>query len=280
MKIVVTGAAGYIGRHVVKALLNSGHEVVAVDLHFKEVDERAVLSSVNIFSGDEKIYEKLGKPDVCIHMAWRDGFIHNSPMHMQNLSDHFTFLKNMIDGGCKGIAIMGTMHEVGYWEGKIEADTPCNPLSQYGIAKNALRQAILQYAQGKDVNIYWLRAYYIVGDDGRNCSIFTKLLQAAEDNKETFPFTSGKNKYDFIDVKELARQIAAASTQTVYTGIINVCSGKPVSLKNRVEGFIEEKHLNIKLDYGAFPDRAYDSPIIYGDNTIIQKILENQSDNY
>lgn len=276
MKVVVTGAAGYIGRHVVKELLNRGHEVVAVDLHFKEVDERATMSNVDIFSGDEEIYTKLGQPDLCIHMAWRDGFIHNSSLHMENLSNHFKFLKNMIDKGCKGIAVMGTMHEVGYWEGKIDADTPCNPLSQYGIAKNALRQALLQYAADKETDIYWLRAYYIMGDDTRNCSIFTKLLRASEDGKTTFPFTSGKNQYDFIDVKRLAMQIVAASTQKKYTGIINVCTGEPISLKNKVEAFIEEKHLDIKLEYGAFPDRVYDSPIIYGDNTIINKILEEK----
>lgn len=275
MRVVVTGAAGYIGKHVVKELLNRGHEVIAVDLHFKEVDARATLLDVDIFSEDPDIYAKLKKPDLCIHMAWRDGFIHNSPMHMTYLSKHFTFLKNMIDGGCGGIAVMGTMHEVGYWEGAIDANTPCKPLSQYGIAKNALRQALLQYAEGKDVNIYWLRAYYITGDDSRNCSIFTKLLQAAEDGKDKFPFTTGKSKYDFIDVKDLARDIVAASVQTEYTGIINVCTGNPVSLKDKVEAFIREKKLNIELEYGAYPDREYDSPIIYGDATIIKKILEN-----
>lgn len=273
MKVVVTGAAGYIGRHVVKELLNKGHDVTAADLHFKEVDERAHMSDADIFSGSEELYNKFGAPDLCIHMAWKDGFIHNSPMHMQNLSSHFLFLKNLIDAGCKNIAVMGTMHEVGYWEGAIDADTPCNPLSQYGIAKNALRQSLLQYAAGKDVTIYWLRAYYITGDDERNCSVFTKLLRAAEDGKTTFPFTSGKNRYDFIDIKELARQIVAASTQKEYSGIINVCTGIPVSLKDRVEAFIEQKNLNISLDYGAFPDRSYDSPVVYGDNSIIQKIL-------
>ena len=274
MKVVVTGASGYMGRHVVKELLNNGHHVVAVDFHYKEVDARAEFAEVEIFSREKDIYMQLGKPDVCIHLAWQDGFIHNSPKHMENLSDHILFLNNMIKGGCKNIAVMGTMHEVGYYEGMIDEHTLCTPLSQYGIAKNALRQSLMLSTKDTDVNVYWLRAYYILGDDGRNCSIFSKLLQAVEDGKTEFPFNSGENRYDFIDIKELAKQIVAASTQNIYKGIINVCSGKPVALKDQVEAFIRERELPIKLKYGAFPDRPYDSKIIYGDNTVIQEIMK------
>lgn len=274
MKVVITGAAGYIGRHVVKEVLNMGHEVIAVDLTHKDIDERASFSDVEIFSGEKDIFDQLGRPDVCIHLAWKDGFIHNSIAHMQNISAHFAFLCSLVDAGCKNIAVMGTMHEIGFYEGKIDENTPCNPLSQYGIAKNALRQALLLYAQNREINVFWLRAYYILGDDGRNSSVFTKLLQAAQDGKTEFPFVSGKSKYDFINVRELAYQIAKASTQDEYTGIINVCSGNPVSLREQAENFIEENNLNIKLLYGKFPDRAYDSKFVYGDAGIIKKILE------
>ncbi len=186
MKVVVTGAAGYMGKYVVKELLNSGHQVYAIDFNHKEIDSRAEILDVDIFSGSEKIFEQVKRPDLCIHLAWQDGFVHNSPKHMENLSKHFTFLKNMIDGGLKKIAVMGTMHEVGFWEGKIDENTPCNPLSQYGIAKNALRQSLLLLTKNLDVKVYWLRAYYILGDDRRNSSIFTKLLQAEEDGKKNF----------------------------------------------------------------------------------------------
>lgn len=217
----------------------------------------------------------MGCPDSVIHLAWKDGFVHNSNAHMDNLSSHYKFLRNLVDAGCKNISVMGTMHEIGFYEGKIDENTPCNPLSQYGIAKNALRQALLTYTKDKDVNIFWLRAYYILGDDKKNNSIFAKLLAAAEAGKKEFPFTTGKAKYDFIQVDELAKQIVAASTQDKYTGIINVCSGKPVSLGDRVEQFIKEKGLDISLQYGVFPERPYDSKIEYGDNTIISKIMEN-----
>lgn len=275
MKVLVTGAGGYIGRHVVKNLLDKGHEVLASDFSFKGIDERATFIDEPIFSGEKNIFDRLGRPDVLIHMAWRDGFIHNSHAHMADLSAHVVFLENMIDGDLKYLTVMGTMHEVGYHEGAIDENTPCNPMSMYGIAKNALRQTLMLFCKNKDVNLHWLRAYYIYGDDLRGSSIFGKISQAVIDGKKTFPFTTGKNKYDFIHVDTLAEYIVEASVQNKINGIINVSTGNPVALGEQIEKFIADNNFDIKLDYGAFPDRPYDSPAVWGDNSKIKQIMEN-----
>ena len=274
--ILVTGAAGYIGRHVVKNALDRGYRVIASDFSFKGLDDRVEFCDVPIFSGDRDIYRQMGSPDVCIHLAWKDGFRHNSSAHMRDLSSHVVFLNHLVEGGLKALSVMGTMHEVGYWEGPINESTPCKPQSQYGIAKNALRQSLMLSMADSPCKLHWLRAYYITGDEAHGSSIFAKLAQAEEEGKKTFPFTSGKNLYDFIDVEELANMIVAASVQTEINGIINVCTGKPQSLAGRVEGFLKEKHYKIKLDYGAFPDRPYDSPGVWGDATKINQILEKE----
>lgn len=274
-KILVTGAGGYIGRHVVKSALDHGFTVIASDFSSDQVDSRAIFTDEPIFSGAPNLFEKLGSPDILIHMAWKDGFVHNSPFHMMELSKHVAFLNYMADQNMKNIAIMGSMHEIGYWEGKIEETTPCNPLTQYGIAKNALRQSFLLYAKEKPVHPRWLRAFYIYGDDTKGSSIFAKLQQKAAENEQFFPFTSGKNQYDFISIKELAEQIVAASVQEEIDGIINVCSGKPVSLAEQVEWYIQDQNLNIQLQYNAFPDREYDSPCTFGDAEKIQHIMKN-----
>ena len=274
MKVLVTGANGYIGRHIVTSLLNVGVDVIACDINTSDVDERAIKMDINLFElSNGNVYEALGSPDVCLHMAWRNGFVHNAPTHMMDLSAHYSFLTRMIDGGLKHLAVMGTMHEVGYWEGAIDENTPCNPVSMYGIAKDALRRSTIQYCKEKSVLLQWLRCFYILGDDKKNNSIFCKILNAAEEGKTKFPFTTGKNKYDFIKVSDLATLISATITQTEVQGIINCCTGTPISLAEQVEAFIKEHNLNIELEYGAFPDRPYDSPCIYGDATRIQQIM-------
>ena len=276
MKILVTGAGGYIGRHVVKTALDLGHEVIASDFSLKGIDDRADFCDIPIFSGAKDIYSQLGMPDVCIHLAWRDGFRHNAPSHMKDLSNHVVFLNNLVAGGISYLSVMGTMHEIGYWEGAIDENTPCNPLTQYGIAKNALRQSMMLSTAGSACHFHWLRAYYITGDEAHGSSIFAKITQAELDGKKTFPFTSGKNLYDFVDIDDLAKMIVAASVQGDTDGIINVCTGKPVSLADRVEAFLQQKQYSIRLDYGAFPDRPYDSPGEWGDPTKIEAILQKQ----
>ena len=86
----------------------------------------------------------------------------------------------------------------------------------------------------------WMRGYYIVGNSKYGSSIFSKITAAAEDGKEEFPFTMGQNQYDFVDYDEFCNQVAAVVTQNEINGIINICSGKPEKLADRVERFIKK----------------------------------------
>ena len=143
----------------------------------------------------------------------------------------------------------------------------------YGIAKNALREVARLETENAGATFQWLRPYYILGDDERNNSIFTKILRWEAEGKASFPFNSGVNRYDFIDVRDLAEQIAAASLQNDVTGVIECSSGEAVALRDKVEWFIAEHQLRIRPEYGAFPDRPYDSPAVWGSTEKICKII-------
>ena len=273
--VLITGANGYIGSHVVQKLLEIGCNVIAIDLNNNYIDTRAKIINFDIFNDDVNKILDIYKPNICLHLAWQDGFIHNSEKHLISLPSHYKFIKDLINYGIEHIAIMGTMHEVGYWEGEIDDKTPTNPISLYGIAKNSLRQSIDILAKEKNIVFQWLRAFYIYGDDLRNKSVFTKIMSMEKEGKTEFPFTSGENKYDFISINELATQIAKTLLQTEITGIINCCTGNPVSLKDKVESYIQDNCFKIKPLYGAFQDRPYDSPEIWGNNEKIKIVLNN-----
>ena len=269
MKIIVTGANGYLGSGIVKAILDKGHEV---DFKTDNVDDRAIKIEGNLFEIDNP-YAYFDKPDVLLHLAWRDGFVHYSDAHIEDLSKHYKFIKAFVDEGCKHISVMGSMHEVGFYEGSINENTPCNPITPYGIAKNALRNLTEMLCKQNEVVFQWLRGYYIVGNSKYGSSIFSKITAAVEDGKKEFPFTLGQNQYDFIDYPEFCKQVANAVEQSIEQGIINICSGRPEKLADRVERFIKENNYDIKLQYGVFPDRPYDSKAVWGDSSKIEKIM-------
>lgn len=246
--------------------------MTAVDLKVDRVDERAEKRVCNLFE-IENPYEYFGELDILLHLAWRDGFVHYSSAHIDDLPKHYAFIKNMVGSGCKHIAVMGSMHEIGFFEGSIDESTPCHPTTPYGIGKNALRDLTQMICKQNNAVFQWLRGYYIVGNSKYGSSIFSKITAAAEEGKKEFPFTLGLNQYDFIDYPNFCAQVAAAITQSQEQGIINICSGRPEKLADRVERFIIENNYDIKLQYGMFPDRPYDSKAIWGDNSKIEKIL-------
>lgn len=272
MKVLVTGANGYLGQGVVKQLLDDGVTVIATDLFNKNIDTRAVIKSGNLFEMEDP-YTYFEQPDVVLHMAWRDGFVHNANSHIEDIPRHYAFIKKLIDAGVKKVAFMGSMHEVGFFEGSINENTATHPMSLYGIAKDSLRNMVQLLCKNAGVTFQWLRGYYIVGNSEFGCSIFSKITAAEKEGKESFPFTTGQNQWDFIDYDKFCLQVATTVEQSEINGIINICSGRPEKLADRVERFIKENNYKIQLDYGKFPDRPYDSKAVWGDESKIRQIM-------
>lgn len=273
MKILVTGANGYLGQGIVRHLIELKQDVIAVDYSVDNVDARAQRYTDDLFSIEDP-YNQFGQPDVLLHLAWRDGFVHYSDSHIEDLPKHYHFIKKFACSEVKKIAVMGSMHEIGFFEGSIKDSTPCNPITPYGISKNALRELTVMMCKQHNKSFEWLRGFYIVGNSEYGSSIFSKITKAEKEGKEEFPFTMGQNQFDFVDYDPFCEMVSKAVVQNEVLGIINICSGQPEKLADRVERFIQDNKYNIRLKYGAFPDRPYDSKAVWGDAAKIEAIMK------
>lgn len=272
MKVLVTGANGYLGQGIVRHLLDQGHQVVATDFAIDHIDLRADRIASNLFEIDDP-YQFFGCPNALLHLAWRDGFVHYSDAHIDDLPKHYHFIKSFAESNIETIAVMGSVHEIGFIEGSVKDNTPCNPVTPYGISKNALRELSSVLCEQHKKVFMWFRGFYIVGNSRYGSSVFSKITAAEQDGKSVFPFTMGQNQFDFLDYEDFCEQVTKAIEQNSIDGIINICSGHPEKLADRVEQFIRDNGYSIKLDYGAFPDRPYDSKAVWGDSRKIEKIM-------
>ncbi len=274
--IVVTGAGGYIGVAGGARLAGRGVQVIAVDRSAGVgADETPGVRWVaaDLFDPALVLCELMGACPTCA-CTWHGAT--GSPTTMKAIWT--TFLPTTLPhehGPSGGGADRRHGHHArgGVLGGAITADAPCNPQASTASPRTPC---------ARDLRSRWRRCR----SPSSGCALSTstattrrpspfsvKFCAPRRRGRTLTPFTTGKNLYDFITVKELARQIAAVVLQDEVTGVINCCTGAPESLADRVEGLIRENGLSIALDYGAFPDRPYDSPGVWGDATEIRAII-------
>lgn len=280
-KILVTGATGFVGDHVIKRLLAKGFSVVATSasaekaagyswyrqVEYKPFDLRAVSEN-----GDYHSF--FNKPDALIHLAWEGLPNYKSEFHLQdNLPRHLRFIKNLVRSGLKDITVTGTCFEYGLQEGCLSEDLPALPINPYARAKNALRVALEEFAEEILFTFKWVRLFYMYGKGQNPNSLLSQLQAALERGDSSFNMSPGDQLRDYLPVEKVAEYLVDIAAQAKVTGIINCCSGKPVQVKQLVQDFLEEKKAFIKLNLGYYPYSDIEPRNFWGDTTKLKTIL-------
>ena len=204
MKILVTGATGFVGTHLITELLKYDHQIIAAvrnknslkDLHDKikiiEFDLDNLQTGKNYLS-------ELDSPDLLIHLAWQGLPNYKSAFHVEkNLPSHSAFLKNMVDNGLKKLVVTGTCFEYGMKDGCLSEETVSDPQNPYAIAKDKLRKFLEDMQLHRSYNLKWIRLFYMYGKGQNANSLLSQLENALENGDAVFNMSGGEQLRDYF----------------------------------------------------------------------------------
>ena len=280
MNIAVTGASGFLGRHVVAAFHQRGISPTLVSgpgnpsSPAKPVKNPTSMLSLNILDDEPGVYERLGRPDVLVHLAWGGLPNFQSPHHIQDeMPAHFRFLKKMIDGGLEHLIVSGSCLEYGLQNGALSEAMRARPAVAYARAKNQLRELLDQHPRKKLFRMHWLRIFYIFGEGQSPTSLLPQLQLAVARGDPAFKMSQGKQIRDFHPVTTAANEIVSVSLSEHRSDIINICSGKPISVLNFVESLLIKNKWKIGLQLGDFQQPSYEPEGFWGLRRKLDTIL-------
>lgn len=279
-KILVTGATGFIGSYVINQLLPLGYEVVASSRNEKKAKASNWFTKVHYVpfninqADDENCYELFGKPDLAIHLAWDGLPDYKSLQHFETyLFENYRFLKNLVMNGLADLTVTGTCFEYGMKTGELFESDQAEPSNPYGLAKFTLYKFLEQLRLKKEFRLKWVRLFYMYGNGQNPKSLFAQLDNALEQDQKVFNMSGGEQLRDFLPVDQVGYNISRIAVQSRVTGIINCCSGRPVSVKDLVLSYLASANKRIELNLGYYPYPDYEPMAFWGNNKKLQSIL-------
>lgn len=270
MKIAVTGARGFVGRHVLAELARRDVDVVASCRPGGISDDPAMArlqwAPLDLTSPPDDCFAALHRPDILLHLAWGGLPNYRSSHHVDvELPRHVTFLENAVRSGLSTLVVAGTCLEYGLQSGSLAASADTHPTTPYGIAKDALRRRLQSLQAEHPFRLTWARLFYMYGDDQPATSLWPSLKAAALAGRSEFPMSGGEQLRDYLPVEEVAHRLAALALAPADRGPVNVCSGQPISVREFVESKIRQNGWGIRPKYGELPYTDYEPMAFWGE---------------
>lgn len=293
MKVAVTGASGFIGRHVLAELDRHPVDVTAVTrcaAKLADVATNVRVVELDLANPQADDYERLHRPDVLIHLAWEGLPNYKSLHHFETeLPRQYLFLKGLVEAGLPALLVTGTCFEYGMQSGVLSEEFTPLPSNPYGYAKDALRRQ-LEFLRGKiPFALTWARLFYMYGEGQPKSALLPQLKEAIDRGESSFNMSGGEQLRDYLPVSKVAAALVALALQQADIGVVNICSGRPVSVRTLVESWLRENSWEIELNLGYYAYSDYEPMEFWGNSSkllthlpqlcIAKKETSNESEN-
>lgn len=267
--VLVTGATGFVGQHLVRSLLSRGHRVRAVARDVGKAKALDWYDAVEFVARDihaADVLDLVRGVDVLVHLAWPGLPNFKGRFHFEhNLPKDYAFLKALVQAGLQHVLVTGTCLEYGAAaNGRLSEETPAAPDVSYAIAKDTLRKFLEVLRREHPFTLQWARLFYMYGAGQNPNSLLSVLDSALAQGDTSFAMSGGEQLRDYLPVTRVADILAALIEQPELDGPINCCSGVPISVRGLVEKHLAERGAKMELKLGVYPYPDYEPLAFWG----------------
>jgi len=222
MEILVTGGAGFIGKHLVKSLLEKGYQVTIFD-NFSNSTKDSVSSLVDIgtkvIEGDitkpNEISNVVKEQDVVIHLAAKisvyESIINPAGTFQVNVNGTRNVLEACEKNHVKKLIVASSAAVYGESspDVKLTEESETNPISPYGESKLKMEQEIREFTSKHDINCVILRFFNIfgVGQSKEYAGVISKFIEKIRQDRPLEIFGDGMQTRDFVAIKDVVNSI-------------------------------------------------------------------------
>lgn len=262
MRLLVTGAAGFVGSAVASEAIRSGHDVLGIvrpKANARPPDDAS--SRLQLVAADFR--DSVGmadiirrsRPDVVVHIGWGgvDGASRNGIAQINdNIVAACALIEACAEAGVRKFIGIGSQAEYGLLSGKVAEDQLAVPASLYGAAKLSVQILTRQLAAQSGLSFAWLRLFAAYGPGDKPHWLIPSLIEAMLDGRRP-KTTMGTQLWDYLHIDDVARGILAVAEKDAAEGIFNLGSGLPVPVRTIVEHIRDLAAPGMDLAFGEIP---------------------------
>lgn len=268
MRILITGATGFLGYHVVKQALAQGHDVLCLKRKtsknpFNDVENKRI----TWFDFEDKDYKEIVArfaPEILVHGAW--GGVNAADRNDEQLQiknvEFSMFITRLYP--YKQIISMGSQDEYGPIDEIVEETHILNPITQYGKKKIEYCKLLTEYCKNNQIEMHWLRIFNMYGTKQASNWIIPAVMNRCLNGEKEMDTTKGEQKYAYLYAEDFGKAVVSMFGVKGVSGIYNISSSNPISLKELFNMIKKLTNSSIKFNYGAIPYRLGQSMMICG----------------